>query len=212
MKVTKYPQSCLLIEKDGKRLLIDPGSFVSASMKPEDLLPLDVILITHEHSDHVDPGLLKNLTLAGNIPVIANRSTKNLLGEVVTNIMVDQEELVVAGFRITARELAHCLMLDGSPGPDNTGYVIDGVFFHPGDGKEIDNLTVETAAIPIFGPDISLKDAYDFSKSLACKKVIPIHNDVVNMNPEAYAKFAAMMGLSLPFEIITLQNGGSAEV
>ena len=33
MKITKYPQSCLLIEHNDKRLIIDPGSLVSQRYK-----------------------------------------------------------------------------------------------------------------------------------------------------------------------------------
>lgn len=208
--VTKYPQSCLLLEKGSKRLLIDPGSFVSQKYKPSDLLPVDGILITHEHADHADPALIKGLVGSNDIPVIANQSAKDLLGEVVTNIIVDEEELEVAGFRVMARELPHMLLLDGSPGPQNTGYVIDGVFFHPGDGKNLANLTVNSAAIPIAGPDMSFRDSVSFALQLGCKKVIPIHNDVASLNPDVYKEFVSHGGF--PFEIIALQNGESAEL
>lgn len=208
--VTKYPQSCLVLEKGGKRLLIDPGSFVSQKYQPTDLLPIDGILITHEHIDHADPELIKKLTAGKSIPVIANQSAKTVLGEVVTNLIVDEEELQVAGFRVMARELPHMAMLDGSPGPQNTGYVIDGVFFHPGDGKELANLTVVSAAIPIAGPDISFRDSLNFALQLGCEKIIPIHNDVANLNPSTFKQFVSRV--NLPFEIISLQNGESTEL
>ncbi|HEX4662418.1 MAG TPA: MBL fold metallo-hydrolase [Candidatus Saccharimonadales bacterium] len=207
--VTKYPQSCLLLEKGGKRLLIDPGSFVTQKYQTTDLLPVDGILITHEHVDHADPALLAELT-AKSIPVIANQSTKNLLGDIITQVIIDQEEVELVGFRVIARELPHSLMLDGSPGPQNTGYVIDGVFFHPGDGKEIKKLIVSSAAIPIAGPDMSFRDSVDFALQLGCKRIIPVHNDVAGLNPETFKTFVSRS--NLPFEIIPLQNGESTEL
>lgn len=208
--VTKYPQSCLLLEKGSRRLLIDPGSFVSQKYKPADLLPIEGILITHEHPDHADPNLIKQLVGDNDIPVIGNQSTKDLLGDVVTNLIVDEEELEVAGFRVMAHELPHMPLLDGSAGPQNTGYVIDGVFFHPGDGKDLANLTVNSAAIPIAGPDMSFRDSTNFALQLGCKKVIPIHNDVANLNPDIYKDFVSHG--NFPFEIIALQNGESTEL
>ncbi len=76
MKVTKYPQSCLVIEKDGKRAVIDPGSLVLPKYKASDILPIDLILITHEHQDHADPALIDQLLAAKKVPVVANASTK----------------------------------------------------------------------------------------------------------------------------------------
>lgn len=211
MKVTKYPQSCIVIEKDGKRLVIDPGSFVSQLSRPDDLKPVDGILLTHEHADHVDPELIK-LLLEGtdNVPVVGNQSTAQLLNDLVTNMVADQEELEIAGFRITARELPHCDMPDGSPGPQNTGYVIDGVFFHPGDGIKIDGLSVATTAAPIAGPDVSPRDAFDLAKSVNCKVMIPIHYDYFKEDTSTIV--AAARATNMPFEVRPLQNGESTEI
>ena len=52
MKITKYPQSCLLIETKGKKILVDPGD---TDYKEEYFAAWnssDLILITHKHSDH----------------------------------------------------------------------------------------------------------------------------------------------------------------
>jgi L-ascorbate metabolism protein UlaG (beta-lactamase superfamily) len=207
MKVTKYPQSCLIIEKNGKRAIIDPGSLVSAKYGAADLLPVDLVLITHEHPDHIDPTFLNELLIDKKVPVIANQSTAKLLGDKVTDVVEDGETITIEGFEITARELPHVLMIDGSSGPQNTGFVIDKNFFHSGDGLEISNLTVETAALPIAGPDISFKDVYSFIKEIGCSTVIPIHYDYFIADPTTLNRS--------PFgdiKAIILDNGESAEV
>ena len=183
MKVTKYPQSCLIIEKSGKRIIIDPGSFVSAKYSASDLLPADLILITHEHGDHIDPKLLDELLDDKKIPVIANESTAKILEGRVTKVINDHETIEIEGFEIAARELPHVLMVNGSEGPQNTGYVIDKIFFHAGDGIKLADLHVETAAIPLAGPDISPHDVYKFISELGCETVIPIHYDFFKEDP-----------------------------
>lgn len=208
MKVTKYPQSCLILEKSGKRAIIDPGSLVSAKFKVENLLPIDLILITHEHIDHVDPKLLNEILASKKVPVIANKSTANILGERVTKIVEEGETLNIEGFEITARELPHSLMVDGSEGPQNTGYVIDKNFFHPGDGINLSSLKVETAAIPIAGPDISPKDVASFIKQLECKTVIPIHYDYFTASPEMLNNEYFFPGI----KTIILKHGESTEI
>lgn len=210
MKVTKYPQSCLIIEQGGKRLVIDPGSLVAARYQVQDLLPLNAVLITHEHQDHADPELLHSLAQNGKVPLYANTSVKRLLGDVVTTIVNDGDTFEVAGFQVTARELPHCLMPDGSAGPQNTGFVINEVFFDAGDGIKLDGLKVDSAAIPIAGPDISPKDVFDFIKQLGCHTVIPIHYDFFLENPKLFPMFG--QGIVPDVKFVVLENGQSTEV
>ncbi len=211
MKVTKYPQSCLIVELDGKRLIIDPGSFVADKYKASDLLPVDGVLITHEHADHVVPEFLKSMVGDSSVPVIANKSTANLLGDIVTKVINDGEEITVAGFKITARELPHVDMVDGTPGPQNTGYVIYDAFFHPGDGVNIENLTVGSAAVPIAGPDVSPRDVHQFITQIGCKVVIPIHYVAFPSDPQFFKKMFAGW-FKLPIEFVVLASGESTEV
>lgn len=56
MKFTKLVHSCLLVEKDGKKALIDPGlfSWESGIVDPLSLDEIDYVLVTHAHTDHLD--------------------------------------------------------------------------------------------------------------------------------------------------------------
>lgn len=210
MKITKYPQSCLLIEHKGKRILIDPGSFVAEKYSAADLGPVDVVLLTHEHADHVNPNLIKEVIGDSSAEIIANQSTSSLLDGFNVHIVKDGEAFTAAGIKISAHELPHVPMIDGSAGPQNTGYLIDGNFFHPGDGVKISNVQAQSAGIPIAGPDLSYRDAFDFIKQLGCKTAIPIHYDYFLGDP---AQFAQLGSSILPeTKIIVLDNGQSAEI
>src|SRR5215469_12870116 len=50
MLLTKLGHSCVRLEKDGARLVIDPGLWSG----PEVLAGASAILVTHEHNDHLD--------------------------------------------------------------------------------------------------------------------------------------------------------------
>lgn len=200
----------MVIEQHGRRLAIDPGSFVSAKYSAQDLLPLDAILITHEHGDHVDLNLLRSLMQGNAIPVIANQHTKQVVGDLVTQVVADGESFEAAGMKVIARELPHCLLADGSHGPQNTGYLIDGAFFHAGDGIAIDGLEVQAAAIPIAGPDISARDVFAFIKQLHCQAVIPIHYEYFLENPHLLAKLAEDIVPGIQF--VVLDHGQSTEL
>jgi L-ascorbate metabolism protein UlaG (beta-lactamase superfamily) len=117
---------------------------------------------------------------------------------------------MAGAFEVVAHELPHCLLPDGSEGPQNTGYVIDGVLFHPGDGKEIEGLAVDTLAVPITGPDISLLDAINFAKQVRAKIAIPIHYTAIPLDPNAFKTYVDKGGAG--FEVRILADGESTEV
>lgn len=56
MKVTKLVHSCLLVEKDEKKILVDPGaySWQDQAVKDVDYSNIDTVAITHIHPDHLN--------------------------------------------------------------------------------------------------------------------------------------------------------------
>ena len=181
MKVTRYFQSCLLIEDKGTRILIDPSG--QEKDRLSEFGKLDAVFYTHEHGDHFDAGMAQDFVEQGVAPVYANASTAKLIEASKTEVK-DGQEYDINGLKVKAIELPHCLMVDGSTSVQNTGYLVDGKLFHPGDGAELEGLSVDTLAVPISGPDISLKDAYAFTVQVKAKQVIPIHYDFLGGNPD----------------------------
>lgn len=203
MKITRNFQSCLLIEDGNARVLIDP----SAQDRDQDFGKLDAVLYTHEHGDHFDADMAQTFVEQGIAPVYANASTRKLVKASATEVK-DGDEFEIAGLKIKAIELPHCLMVDGSTSVQNTGYLFNGQLFHPGDGKELDGLNVDTLAVPINGPDISLHDAYAFTMQVSAKQVIPIHYDYLGGNPDFLGSSLNKKGI----KVHALTIGDSVEI
>src|SRR5205823_7147549 len=55
MRLTKRRHACVSLEKDGRILVIDPGTLT----EPEALDGAEAVLITHEHFDHVEVARVK---------------------------------------------------------------------------------------------------------------------------------------------------------
>lgn len=185
MQLTKFPQSCLKIAGNGGAILVDPGTVATAKYTLRDFGHVDAVLYTHSHSDHLDLGLIDGLlesgaTLYGNIDVAGK------VGAGRIEVVEGGEELVVAGFKVKAYDMQHCLMVDGSPGVPNTGYLIDGKLLLPGDSVQDVGVSADVLAVPIFGPDISYRDAYAMSQNVKARVVIPVHFDIAEMNPEVF--------------------------
>ena len=58
MKLTKFEHSCLVLDKNGSTLIIDPGSF---TMPLTDIMGVVAVVITHEHADHWTPEQLTRI-------------------------------------------------------------------------------------------------------------------------------------------------------
>ena len=203
MKLTRYFQSCLLIEVNRVRILIDP----SGQDKGTDFGKLDAVFYTHEHGDHFDAEMAQTIVEQGIAPVYANASTAKQVKASVTTTE-DGKEYEVSGVKVKALELPHCLMVDGSQGPQNTGYVVNDELFHPGDGKELEGLTVKTLAVPLAGPDVSPHDAFAFGRQVKAQNLIPIHYDYLGGNPGFFASTAEKHGMKTHI----LDRGESVEL
>ncbi|MBI4133253.1 MBL fold metallo-hydrolase [Candidatus Uhrbacteria bacterium] len=181
MIIQKFLHSCLLLEKDGRRLLIDPGSFcfVEGRVKPEDIGAVDAILISHQHQDHFDPVALKKFVAFGPTQIV----TIQEIGELLQKEGLPHEPIgfgetkSIAGFSVRALEAAHgALPIEI---PHNAAYVIDEALIHPGDSYELRDLSCDTLALPIAGPWARLVDAVAVVERVKPKRVIPIHDIII---------------------------------
>lgn len=183
--MTKYPQSCLLVEAHGARLLFDPGAQALTPRGAETFGRVDAVFYTHRHSDHFDVRLLADY--GANVRVVCNADVATLIQDSHVEVVADGQEVFVGGVSVAAHELAHCATVDGLPGPPNTGFLVAGEFLHPGDSVET-ALSVSKIALPISGPSISMADAYRMVASTGATAVLPIHYDVYPARPERFAQ------------------------
>lgn len=204
MKLTRYPQSCMVLEKDSARLLIDPGTIATKAYSLDDFGDVQAVLYTHQHADHFDKKLVAPLLERG-VQLYGNADVCSAIGEGATEVQPGQV-FEVAGFKITPKDLPHFAMVDGSDGPPNTGFVIDDRFFHPGDGISIEGVRVELLALPIAGPSISFRDAYVFAQQVGAETVVPIHYDFFVADPELFANYCNVAS------VVTLAAGESVEL
>ena len=64
MKITRYAQSCVLIEAKGKRILVDPGVIGHDESLLEDWKDIDLLLVTHKHGDHCHEEAIKEINMS----------------------------------------------------------------------------------------------------------------------------------------------------
>lgn len=169
MKITKYNHSCILIEDSGKVFLIDPGMYSIGILEPQKLTQLDYILITHEHFDHFDKGLVKQLVT--NFPQVKIIST----GPVVDAL---EKEGIVATTdgddMITVENVPHEKVWMGNP-DKNIMVTLERKISHPGDSLSFTH-SADILCLPLSGPWCNTTEAVELGVRLQPKVIIPIHD------------------------------------
>ena len=186
--ITKLVHACLLLEVNGKRILIDPGSF-SWNDERLDLSMVegvDRILITHEHADHVSADFVRGALERSNA---AEVETTSALAAIL------QDQGIEATTTGTPQFAAPHERIPIGPGPANTGFHVEMVLTHPGDSHSFVE-TMPILAMPFAAPWGSLVAGVDRTRLVQPRYVIPIHDWFLSDDGKTFMYRLAEMGLA----------------
>ncbi|MFR9779874.1 MBL fold metallo-hydrolase [Micromonospora sp. MS34] len=173
MKITKWTHACVRLEHDGRVLVVDPGVW----SEPRALVGADAVLLTHEHTDHVDV-----LRLAGlGVPVFAPEGARlpDPAPLPVTRVAAG-DRFTAAGFDVTAVGGWHAAIHDGQPDCANLGYLVDDAVYHPGDSLAPPGAPVDTLLVPAQASWLKLTEAITFAATVGARRVFPVHDAQLN--------------------------------
>lgn len=184
MKITKFPQSCLLIETKDKKILVDPGSLKYKEEYFDIWNNVDIILITHKHPDHCNTEILENLNK--NIIIYSTKEVAEANKSLKISIIKENDIIELDNIKI---EVVHAIhgyqpLLKGTKEiHENVGYIID-------DGKNRLYTTSDTICfrneykadilcIPVTGHGLTMSafEASLYAKEVGAVLTIPIHMD-----------------------------------
>jgi L-ascorbate metabolism protein UlaG (beta-lactamase superfamily) len=176
MKLTKHEHACVVLEKDGTSIVIDPGSFSSGAA--EIIAGADAILITHEHADHVNEAAV-NAALAArpDLRVYAPAALGGIFAahsDQFTAVAAGNS-LAVGSFAVTVHGSKHAVIHPDIPVIPNVGYLIDGSLYHPGDAYFVPEVPVSVLLLPTSGPWMKLGEAADYVRAVRPQQAVQIH-------------------------------------
>jgi len=171
MKITKFYHSCLLVQDEGKVVLFDPGNYTreSNALDVNNISRLDAIAITHEHLDHMDLPLLKNiLAKFPKTPIFSNTSVKEILGKEGIVVETSENEF------ISLEPVPHEKIFAG-PSPVNFMITFNKRFSSPGDSLTFTSCS-PVLALPIQASWGSTTWAVETALTVKPKAIIPVHD------------------------------------
>lgn len=217
MKITKFPQSCLLLETKGKKILVDPGNLKYKEEYFKVWNEVDVILITHKHGDHCYAEVLEKLD--ENIKIYSSNEVKNAHPTLTINVVKEGDKFELGDVKIEVVHAEHGYippMKTGAKVVENIGYILD-------DGKNRIYITSDTICfqneykcdilcVPVsdYGVVMGAFEASLFAKEANAKLVIPLHAD--NPKYPVDFKFVEEMFEKQEVEYEILENEETIEV
>lgn len=179
MKITKFGHCCMLIEENGLRILTDPGDYTTAQTAVKNI---DVVLITHEHADHLHVESLK-AALANNpqAKIITNSGVGAILDKegIPYTLVDDGKETTEKGVKIAGFGKEHAEIYKTWKKVENTSYFIGGRLFYPGDAFYQPNRPVEILALPVAGPWLKISEVIEYALAVKPKICFPVHDGVL---------------------------------
>jgi L-ascorbate metabolism protein UlaG (beta-lactamase superfamily) len=170
VRITRYTHSCVRIERNGTVLVVDPGIW----SEPSALRGADAVLITHEHTDHIDV-----LRLAGlGVPVYAPTDAR-ITGLDVIRVQPGKP-FTAAGFAVTPVGARHAQVFEDEPDCANQGYIIEGRLYHPGDALFVPDQAVETLLVPLQASWLKTAEAISFLRAVGPQRAFGIHDAQIN--------------------------------
>jgi L-ascorbate metabolism protein UlaG (beta-lactamase superfamily) len=199
VRITRYGHSCLLVEQGDARLLLDPGVF-SAGF--EHLEGLTAVLVTHQHSDHLDVDRLRPL-------LEANPDARLHLDEGSAGQHADLDAVVVRagdvldlGVPVAVHGSQHAVIHEDVPRIPNVGYLVDGRFFTPGDALTVPDADVEVLGLPTAAPWLKLSEAVELLRTVSPRLAVPVHDAVLAQPQVWYRQFEALAPAGTVFEAL----------
>jgi len=182
MKITKLGHCCLFIETERGNILTDPGSYTTTQ---DSLTGIDVILITHEHADHLHIESVQHV-LENNpeTRVVCNSAVGRLLAEaqIAHEILEGTDTREIKGIALAARDARHEEIFEDFGQVQNTGYLIAEKLFYPGDAFAAPERDIEILALPVAGPWCKISDALHYCIKVNPKKAFPVHDAQLKEN------------------------------
>lgn len=217
MNIKKLGHCCLLIRLPGigaadgadnyaggktVTILTDPGAFSTAQ---NEIKGIDIVLITHEHGDHLHIESLK--TVLANNPAAQVYTNSGVGAKLAVEGIAyhplegkDMKEFAgndaFSGLTLQAYDSKHEEIFEDFGQVQNTGYMISvagasldahaseqngGIrtLFYPGDSYCNPQTSVDVLAMPVGGPWCKIPDAIRYAIEVKPKKAFPVHDSTL---------------------------------
>ena len=196
MTITKYNQSCLLVETNSKRFLIDPGNIGYDESLLDEWKDIDYILVTHRHPDHCNVNAINTIIKRDNAKIYTTQEVVDYT-DLNNSIIIKQGDIIDLGdVKIEVTKAVHGFFTKmkntGGEIFENVGFIIDDGnkrLYTTSDTINFNNdYKCDILCMPFNGNGLTLGivDGVMFAQDINPELLIPVHmeHQLPFMNPD----------------------------
>lgn len=174
MKVTKLEHATLVLEKDGKTLILDPGFYTRPMDEYQNVV---AIVITHNHDDHVHEDQIARIVKDNpDVVILGTKEVADRLSSFGAKPVYHGDFHQLGPFTAEFFGDLHIEIHRSIPLIQNCGVMINDVLYYPGDSYTQPDRTVKYLACPSSGPWLKIGDVMDFASAVKPEHCFPTHN------------------------------------
>jgi L-ascorbate metabolism protein UlaG (beta-lactamase superfamily) len=178
MELTKYEHACFAIEKDGKSIIVDPGSFTTDLTVPDNVV---AVIITHDHGDHFNlDQIAEIITKNPKALIIGPQEVTSQLSSYETRTVHGGDSFAIEGFDLDFYGDDHAVIHPVIPIAQNVGVLIEDRIYYPGDSFTMPEKSVDTLALPVAAPWLKISEVIEFMKSVGARFTFPTHDAILS--------------------------------
>lgn len=174
MQITKYEHACLVLENEGHRLVLDPGSYT----RPMDgLVNVVAIVISHMHDDHCNEAQIDRILKSNpGAKIYGTREVCERLTGYETTAIHHGDFYTEPGFTLEFFGDLHAQIHRSIPLLQNCGVMVNDRLYYPGDSFTRPDREVEILACPTSAPWLKISDVMDFVAEVKPANCFATHN------------------------------------
>ncbi len=211
MKLTKRGHACLELELGNSRLLIDPGFYTEDVSSTQNVVAL---VITHAHEDHCFESQVAGL-IANNpeMKIFGTSEVAAKLAKLPVTTVYHGDYHEVESFTLEFFGDMHQIIHQSIPLIQNTGVMVNGLLYYPGDSYTQPDKKVAVLACPTSAPWLKIADVMDFLAEVKPKKSFATHNALLSdLGHELYNARVKQITEEFGGEFSYLKVGESLEI
>ena len=192
MKITKFNQSCLLVETNNKRFLIDPGNIGYTDSLLNEWRDIDYILITHRHGDHCNVEAINTIVKRDNAKIYTTKEVADNT-DLIAPIIIKEGDIIELGdVKVEVTKAIHGFFTkmkkSGGEIFENVGYILDDGYKRLYTINFNNDYKCDILCMPFNGNGLTLGiiDGVMFAQDINPELLLPIHMEhpLPFMNPD----------------------------
>lgn len=215
MKITKFHQSCLLLEIKDKKILIDPGKIgYTEKMYEKYWKNINYIFITHKHNDHCFDEVIKNIVKRDNAKLYISSEVANNYDFEKYVIVKAGDTLQFEGFNVEVTKAVHGYLpgMNDNEVKENIGYIFDDFkkrLYVTSDSLCFNNnYKCDIICMPFNGNGLTFGgfEGPLFAKEVCAKLIIPVHLEHPNpvMMPDLKKVKTGIENLGMEYKFLDI--------